>query len=293
MNVKRLTTVLVVIVFILGLGILLYPTFSDLLNQFRQDSLIDEYIKTTEDVSSEDLSEQIKEAEEYNSTLDPTFHDAFSGKDPKEDDVYWSLLNIDGNGIMGYMEIPKISVRLPIYHGTSERVLQHGLGHLAGTSLPVGGKGTHSVVSGHRGLPSALLLTDIDRLTYGDRFSVTVLGEKLVYQVDKITVIEPDKVSDLKPEDAGDYITLLTCTPYGINSHRLLVRGCRVEGETELEEVSTLQKIVQSFDWKGKLLIALAGIGFIAFIIFIILKKRKKKGTKEPKKEKNQEKHIE
>ena len=136
MNVKRLTTVLVVIVFILGLGILLYPTFSDLLNQFRQDSLIDEYIKTTEDVSSEDLSEQIKEAEEYNSTLDPTFHDAFSGKDPKEDDVYWSLLNIDGNGIMGYMEIPKISVRLPIYHGTSERVLQHGLGHLAGRRFP-------------------------------------------------------------------------------------------------------------------------------------------------------------
>ena len=158
MNVKRLTTVLVVIVFILGLGILLYPTFSDLLNQFRQDSLIDEYIKTTEDVSSEDLSEQIKEAEGYNSTLDPTFHDAFSGKDPKEDDVYWSLLNIDGNGIMGYMEIPKISVRLPIYHGTSERVLQHGLGHLAGTSLPVGGKGTHSIISGHRGLPSALSL---------------------------------------------------------------------------------------------------------------------------------------
>ena len=111
--------------------------------------------------------------------------------------------------------------------------------------------------------------------------------------MDKITVIEPDKVSDLKPEDAGDYITLLTCTPYGINSHRLLVRGCRVEGETELEEVTTLQKIVQSFDWKGKLLIALAGIGFIAFIIFIILKKRKKKGTEEPKKEKNQEKHIE
>lgn len=289
MNVKRLMTLLIAVIFLAGLGILLYPTFSDLWNQFRQDSLIGEYIKTTEKTDKKDLSAQLKEANDYNAALDPTFHDAFSGKDPKDDDVYWSLLNLDENGIMGYMEIPKISVRLPVYHGTSERVLQHGLGHLAGTSLPVGGKGTHSVVSGHRGLPSALLLTDIDRLTYGDRFSVSVLGEKLVYQVDKITVIEPDKVSDLKPEDAGDYITLLTCTPYGINSHRLLVRGCRVEGETELEEVTTLQKIFQSFDWKGKLLLALAGAACVFAVIFVIIGKRRKKKLKIRNEEKNSE----
>lgn len=284
MKAKRLTTVLVVLVFVVGLGILLYPTFSDLWNQFRQDSLIDEYIKTTAEIDRKDLSEQLKAAENYNSVLDSSFHDAFSGKDPEESDVYWSLLNLDGNGIMGYMEIPKISVRLPIYHGTSERVLQHGLGHLAGTSLPVGGKGTHSVISGHRGLPSALLLTAADQLTYGDRFSVSVLGEKLVYEIDKITVIEPDRVSDLKPEDDGDYITLLTCTPYGINSHRLLVRGKRVAGETELEEVTTLQKIVQSFDWKGKLLVALVGVAVVALAVSVIVKKRRKKRSKEQEK---------
>ena len=217
------------LIFLLGLGILFYPVASDLWNQHRQNQLISHYTQSTTTLAPEDHSALWEAAQEYNKNLSPTFRDAFTGRQLPAGDPYWGLLDPDGSGIMGYIEIPRISVRLPIYHGTTEEVLQHGIGHLGGTSLPVGGEGTHAVFSGHRGLPSALLFSDLDQMQLGDHFSLRILGEQLLYEVDQILVVEPDEVKDLYPVEGEDLVTLVTCTPYGINTHRLLVRGERTE----------------------------------------------------------------
>lgn len=265
---KWMRNILPCLIFVIGLLVLFYPTFSDLWNQYRQNQLISSYVETVERMDKEDYSAIWNAARAYNDRLDPTFSDAFTGTEPDQADEYWELLNLNGDGIMGYLEIPKISVRLPIYHGTGDQALQNGVGHLAGTSLPVGGAGTHSVLSGHRGLPSALLFTDLDKLEEGDPFVLYILNEKLVYQVDQIQVVEPDQVSSLKVEPDQDYVTLITCTPYGINTHRLLVRGHRIEvPEEEMKAVSVTDQVVQSFGWKGKLVAA----GFGIFIVLLIL----------------------
>ena len=221
---NRLGTVLAILIFLLGLGILFYPVASDLWNQHRQNQLISHYTQSTTTLAPEDHSALWEAAQEYNKNLSPTFRDAFTGRQLPAGDPYWGLLDPDGNGIMGYIEIPRISVRLPIYHGTTEEVLQHGIGHLGGTSLPVGGEGTHAVFSGHRGLPSALLFSDLDQMQLGDHFSLRILGEQLLYEVDQILVVEPDEVKDLYPVEGEDLVTLVTCTPYGVNTHRLLVQ---------------------------------------------------------------------
>lgn len=209
--------------------------------------------------------------------------DAFTGADPGPKNPYWSLLDPDGTGVMGYLEIPKISLRLPIYHGTGDAALQKGIGHLAGTSLPVGGSGTHCVLSGHRGLPSALLFTDLDQLETGDTFTLYVLDQRLSYQVDQILVVEPEDVSTLAPEDGKDYVTLVTCTPYGVNTHRLLVRGSRIEDTQEpVPEVTNLQVAAKAFGWKGKLLLALLGLGAVWIAVHVLRKRRtriKKEGV--------------
>lgn len=212
--------------------------------------------------------------------LSPTFRDAFTGRQLPAGDPYWGLLDPDGSGIMGYIEIPRISVRLPIYHGTTEEVLQHGIGHLGGTSLPVGGEGTHAVFSGHRGLPSALLFSDLDQMQLGDHFSLRILGEQLLYEVDQILVVEPDEVKDLYPVEGEDLVTLVTCTPYGVNTHRLLVRGHRIPLETveETVEVTVTQQVVHSLGWKGKLLIG-ALLLFLLILLILALLRRKKKKT--------------
>lgn len=256
------------LIFLSGLIGVFYPTFSDLWNQYRQSKLISNYVEVTKQMSEEDYSSWWNTAEEYNENLDPAFRDAFKGQEPDPQDPYWSMLNVNGDGIMGYIEIPKISVRLPIYHGIGDDALQHGVGHLAGTSLPVGGNGTHAVLSGHRGLPSALLFTDLDQLEEGDLFILYILGEKLVYSVDQIDVVLPDEVSSLQAQDGRDYVTLITCTPYGVNTHRLLVRGERTEvPEEEIPTVTVTEQVVQSFGWKGKL--AAAIIGVIAAMLLI------------------------
>ena len=265
------------LIFIIGLLVLFYPTFSDLWNQYRQNQLISSYVETLERMDQEDYSALWNEAKAYNDRLDPAFHDAFTGTEPEADDEYWSLLNLNGDGIMGYIEIPKISVRLPIYHGTGDESLQHGAGHLAGTSLPIGGAGTHSVLSGHRGLPSALLFTDLDKMEEGDTFVLSILNEKLVYQVDQIQVVEPDQVSSLRVEPGQDYVTLITCTPYGINTHRLLIRGHRIEmPKEEIQTVSVTDQVVQSFGWKGKLAVAGLGIFIVLVILGMVLRKWRK-----------------
>jgi sortase A len=175
-------------------------------------------------LQDEEKSEMKSAAEAYNNTLSGISTDTLLSHDS-----YNSLLNFDGSGIMGYLEIPKIKVRLTIYHGTDEPTLENGVGHLEGTSLPIGGNSTHCVLSGHRGLPSAKLFTDLDKLENGDLFYIYILGETHAYEVDQVLVVEPTQVESLKITPEQDYVTLLTCTPYGVNSHRLLVRGHRTE----------------------------------------------------------------
>ena len=226
---NRLGTVLAILIFLLGLGILFYPVASDLWNQHRQNQLISHYTQSTTTLAPEDHSALWEAAQEYNKNLSPTFRDAFTGRQLPAGDPYWGLLDPDGSGIMGYIEIPRISVRLPIYHGTSDSVLQIAAGHLEGTSLPVGGASTHAVISAHRGLPSAKLFTNLDQLEVGDTFTITVLDRVLTYEVDKISIVLPTETDELKIAEGKDYVTLMTCTPYGINTHRLLVRGRRVE----------------------------------------------------------------
>ena len=275
MKKKILGILIPVLIFLTGLGVLLYPVFSDLWNQHRQNRLMTDYTNTVTDMEDAERNALWSAAVQYNQGLQAAPQDAFTGADPGPKNPYWSLLDPDGTGVMGYLEIPKISLRLPIYHGTGDAALQKGTCHLAGTSLPVGGSGTHCVLSGHRGLPSALLFTDLDQLETGDTFTLYVLDQRLSYQVDQILVVEPEDVSALAPEDGKDYVTLVTCTPYGVNTHRLLVRGSRIEDTQEpVPEVTNLQVAAKAFGWKGKLLLALLGLGAVWIAVHVLRKRR-------------------
>ncbi len=267
-----LSAAITVVVFLIGFCILFYPTFADLWNQARQNILMGDYEQTVEQAPAEDNSAALEAARAYNASLDPSFRDAFTGQDLDATDAYWSLLDPLGVGIMGYVQIPKIGVKLPIYHGTSQSVLAHGLGHLSGTSLPVGGLGTHCVLSGHRGLPSALLLTDLDQLVVGDRFTLTVMGQKMAYEVDQVLVVDPSDVSSLTVDAAQDYVTLVTCTPYGVNTQRLLVRGRRVEWVDE-PQVTLSQQVAASLGWRAKLLVAFLGLGAVGIVVVVVRRK--------------------
>ncbi len=226
---KNLFTILLLLIALAGVGLLAYPTFANWWNSFHQSRAVASYMEAVTNLDKEQYEEILRSAEEYNKKLANT---GFLWKlSEKENEEYNAELNINDTGIMGYISIPKVDIELPIYHGTDEAVLQIAVGHLSGTSLPVGGENTHCVVSGHRGLPSARLFTDIDKLVEGDHFTMTVLNRTVTYEVDQIRVVEPTNLSDLVIEKGQDYCTLVTCTPYGINSHRLLVRGHRVENE--------------------------------------------------------------
>lgn len=222
----------IVLIFLVGVGILFYPTVSDLWNNYRNQRLISNYTDTVETMEPEDYSKIWEEAKAYNDQHKVnTIVDAF---DEEEGDYilshpYDQLLNPTGNEIMGYLEIPKINVRLAIYHGIGPNALENGCGHIEGTSLPIGGESTHSVISAHRGLPSAKLFTDLDQMEVGDIFYINVLDETLAYKVDQILIVLPEETESLAIEEGKDLVTLVTCTPYGVNSHRLLVRGERTE----------------------------------------------------------------
>ncbi|MCD8344275.1 MAG: class C sortase [Oscillospiraceae bacterium] len=216
-------------VFIVGLAVLLYPTVSSWWNNKVTTRAIATYDSTVAEINEEDYSAYFVAAEKYNEALASLGSAAAISTPELADENYWSTLDISGTGIMGYITIEKINVQLPIYHGTSADVLQVGAGHLEGTSLPVGGGSTHSVISAHRGLPSATLFTNLDQIEVGDLFTITVLDQVLTYEVDQITIVEPDDIEGLYIEKDKDYCTLMTCTPYGVNSHRLLVRGERTE----------------------------------------------------------------
>ena len=224
---KNFVSLLVLLMALVGLGLLVYPTFSDWWNSFHQSRAVAGYAQAVADLDPDRYKEVFEAAERYNEKLCLT--DVLWNMSDEQKKEYNALLDVNGSGIMGYLDIPKINVTLPIYHGTDEAVLQVAIGHLAGTSLPVGGTGTHCSVSGHRGLPSARLFTDLDKLAPGDNWTVTVLDRTVTYEVDQIRIVLPSEVSELKIDPEKDYFTLITCTPYGINSHRLLVRGHRVE----------------------------------------------------------------
>ena len=228
---KLLPNLLLAAVFLAGLTLLLYPTISNYVNERHQSHVVSAYESDLAQLPQEDYGPMLQAAEAYNAEL---------AKNPdrflqtEEDDAkYQAQLNPTQNGIMGFVEIDAIRVKLPIYHGTDESVLQVGVGHIEGTSLPVGGTGTHSAISGHRGLPSAMLFTDLDKLKVGDTFRIHTLDQVLTYRIDQILVVEPSDLTALEIDPAQDYCTLVTCTPYGINSHRLMLRGVRTQNAAE------------------------------------------------------------
>lgn len=231
MKKNTLSTVILVFVFLVGMSLLLYPTVSDYLNSLHQSRAIAGYVEQVAGLEEDRYEELWEEARSYNETLTKKA-DRYEMSD-EEQQEYESLLNVSGLGIIGYIEIPEIGCSLPICHGTGEGVLQTAVGHIEGTSLPVGGAGSHCVLSGHSGLPSARLFTDLDQLAVGDTFFLRILDETLTYEVDQILVVEPYEMDALEIDPEEDYCTLVTCTPYGINSHRLLVRGRRVENQEE------------------------------------------------------------
>lgn len=225
---KNVVYIILVLVFFVGLGVMLYPTISDYVNSKVQSKAIVDYEATLSQMTEKDYTEIFQKADEYNAALRSMdypfmYYDRLDG--------YMDMLRVDSSGIMGYVGIDKIKVELPIYHGTSDTVLNSAAGHLEGSSLPVGGESTHCVISAHRGLPSAKLFTNLDKLEPGDTFTVTVLDRVLTYEVFQVLIVEPSEVSALYVMDGEDLCTLVTCTPYGINTHRLLVQGRRIETE--------------------------------------------------------------
>lgn len=256
---RKIINLLVGLLFLVGLGILVYPTVSNQWNTYRQSRLISTYEAAMEPMTPEDFSGEWEKAEAFNASFSENnlYGDVFGSEDTKlEDTEYWKVLNVAGDGVMGYLSIPKIHIKLAIYHGTGEDVLQTGIGHLNGTKLPIGGTGTHAVLAAHRGLPSARLFTDIDQLQEGDRFYIHVLDEILAYQVDQVLpMVDKDDRETLteamKIDPDADQVTLFTCTPYGVNSHRLLVRGTRVAytGEEEVKSTpaETMVQAVQNY----------------------------------------------
>ena len=269
---SRLMTLLIVVVFVAGLSFLLYPTVSNLWNQAHQSRAIATYTEQVEKLDDSSNKEMLKAARKYNKELlKKADHWKLSKKDKKK---YESLLDVSGTGIMGYIEVPKIDCSLPVYHGTDEGALQIAIGHLEGSSLPVGGKSSHCVLSGHRGLPSARLFTDLDQMEEGDTFILNILGHKLAYEVDQIKVVLPEEMSDLEIQEGKDLCTLVTCTPYGINTHRLLVRGHRVKYvETKVQEQKEVSK--SKTDIRPVIAGAVVGVVVLFIIIFAVKCRRK------------------
>lgn len=267
-------TILLVLILLAGLSLLLYPTVSDYWNSFHQSRVIATYAEQVAGLEEESCEQLRDEAAAYNRALIGKSERYFMTDAERE--VYESLLNVSGNGIIGYIEIPEIKCSLPIYHGTDPSVLQIAVGHIEGSSLPVGGEGTHCVLSGHRGLPSARLFTDLDQLEEGDLFMLRVLDETLTYEVDQIRIVLPTELSDLEIEAGKDYCTLVTCTPYGINTHRLLVRGHRIENV----EAATVYVTADAIQIEPLLVAPIVAIPilFVLLIILLLPKRPQKRG---------------
>ncbi len=285
---KHKTVILLTLGFLVGICILLYPAFSDYWNSKTQSRAITDYESVLDNLDEKDYNALFEHADTYNKAL---YETDFPLMDYKNVPGYEDALNITDNDMIGYLKIERIDVELPIYHGTSEKVLNIGVGHLEGSSLPVGGENTHSVMSAHRGLPSSKLFTDLDRLEIGDTFQIIVLNQVLTYQVDSIKTIEPTDTSDLQIIEGGDYCTLFTCTPYGINTHRLLVRGVRIE---TIKEKPMLYVSNEAFRIEPLLVTpAVAAPMLFVLLIHLLVKYREPpKDTKQKKKEEGGTEHA-
>lgn len=275
------TVILLTLGFLIGICVLLYPAFSNYWNSQTQSRAIVDYESVLEHLEPEDYSAMFQAAYDYNEAL---YEVDFPLMNYEQVPGYYDTLKIEGTSIIGYVKIDKIGVELPVYHGTSEQVLNKGVGHLEGTSLPVGGESTHSVMSAHRGLPSSKLFTDLDRLEFGDTFQITVLDQVLTYQVDQVKVITPREIDDLQIVEGKDYCTLFTCTPYGINTHRLLVRGIRIE---TIMEKPVIYVANEAFRIEPLLVTpAVAAPMMLIFLIHLMVKYREP-----PKKKEGESKH--
>ena len=239
---KNKSTIILILVFFVGLSVMLYPTISDYVNQRNQSRAVASYAQDVDKMTDADYSQYFDAADAFNAQVAANENALYR---PDQLTGYADTLDITGTGIMGYITISKIGVELPIYHGTSDSVLQIAAGHLEGTSLPVGGASTHAVISAHRGLPSAKLFTNLDQLEVGDTFTITVLDRVLTYEVDNISIVLPTETDSLKVVDGKDYVTLMTCTPYGINTHRLLVRGRRITTPDKLKHIRVTSDAVK------------------------------------------------
>lgn len=287
---KKASTIIFVMIFLAGLSLLLYPFVANEWNNYRQKRLISTYESQVSELEEEgaiDYEAEWKRAEAYNKALLPSilpdsFAIASAADEP--DKEYMSCLNITDDGMMGIVEIPKINIKLPIYHTTDEEVLAKAAGHLEGSSLPIGGENSHAVISAHRGLPSAALFTDLDKLKEGDHFLIHVLDDTLCYEVDQISVVEPEETNSLAVEDGEDLVTLLTCTPYGVNSHRLLVRGHRVPYDSEEIQEKETGNTPFSFH-TNYLLWVLVGLGITGIFILILYRRERKLAKADKSKE--------
>lgn len=273
---RKLSTMLLILVFFAGLSLLLYPSLSDYWNSFHASQAVATYSEEVRNLNADKYDRLIGEAREYNAALSGRYKAFFLSESDRS--TYNALLDVNGTGVMGYIEIPTIQISLPIYHGTEDELLQIAVGHLDWSSLPVGGEGTHCVLSGHRGLPSAKLFTNLDKLVAGDKFVIRVLDEVMTYEVDQILIVEPNDLSALAIEKGKDLCTLVTCTPYGVNSHRLLVRGHRVENESE--EIRVTSDAMEIDPLIVAPAVALPMLLALLFILLVSGKKKKSDGGK-------------
>ena len=273
---NHLITILLVLIFLLGLSLLLYPAVSDYWNSRHQTRAIAVYSEEVSGLDKDQYQALWADAAAYNASLRERDNAYLLTEEQKA--AYEQLLNVSGLGIMGYIEIPSIDCSLPIYHGTEESVLQIAIGHLEWSSLPVGGESTHCVLSGHRGLPSAKLFTNLDKLQEGDVFLLRVLDEVLTYEVDQILIVEPQEIAALQIAEGEDYCTLVTCTPYGINTHRLLVRGHRIDN---IEQAKTIRVTADAVQIEPLLVAPILAIPLLLLLLILLLlpgKPKKKHG---------------
>ena len=273
MKKNRIVTFIFILIILVGLSLLLYPTVSNYWNAKTQSKAVAEYSGAVAGMDEEKYEQILQEARDYNKKLSETTQNIELTAEQEAE--YRNLLSVSGRGIMGSVEIPRIGCDLPIYHGTEESVLQIAIGHLEWTSLPVGGESTHCVISGHRGLPSAQLFTDLDELEIGDIFMLRVLNETLTYEVDQILIVEPQEIDALTIADGEDYCTLMTCTPYGVNSHRLLVRGHRVENMEDAVNARVISDAIQVDPMLVALLISIP----IFLVMLVIFLRPRRNGT--------------
>ena len=268
------STILLILILLIGLSLMLYPSLADWWNSFHSSRAIASYVEQVANIDDAQYEELWDAAWDYNQSLLHRPNDFLLSDEQQE--IYKSLLDFGGNGIMGYIEIPMIGVMLPIYHGTKESVLQIAVGHLDWTSLPVGGAGSHCVVSGHRGLPSARLFTDLDKLKVGDVFMLHVLNEILTYEIDQILIVEPQDTDPLLIEPGKDLCTMITCTPYGINSHRMLVRGHRIESQ---EEAKVIRITADAVRIEPLMVAPFVAVPILLVLLILLLLPKQKKGS--------------